>query len=113
MLFRSLALKDLGELLIAEAGHPSRLVDRLVEAGLVGRRAAEDDRRRVELSLTAGGRKLAKRVLAAREQVLDLGRAIVGDRDLGPALDLLRDLLEHSAYAELLARRRELFDRSP
>ena len=27
-----LSLKDLGELLIAEAGHPSRLVDRLVDA---------------------------------------------------------------------------------
>src|SRR5205085_9792814 len=38
-----LSLKELGELLIAEAGHPSRLVDRLVEAGLVERRAAEDD----------------------------------------------------------------------
>src|SRR4051812_50070774 len=28
-----LSLKELGELLIAEAGHPSRLVDRLVEGG--------------------------------------------------------------------------------
>src|SRR4051794_34681348 len=51
-----LSLKDLGELLIAEAGHPSRLVDRMVEAGLVERRAAGDDRRRVELSLTPQGR---------------------------------------------------------
>ena len=33
-----LSLKALGELLIAEAGHPSRLVDRLVDAGLVERR---------------------------------------------------------------------------
>src|SRR5918998_3877643 len=43
-----LSLKDLGDLLIAEARHPSRLVDRLVEAGLVQRRAATADRRRVE-----------------------------------------------------------------
>ncbi|CAA9505519.1 MAG: hypothetical protein AVDCRST_MAG45-1574 [uncultured Solirubrobacterales bacterium] len=33
-----LSLNDLGELLIAEAGHPSRLVDRLVDAELVERR---------------------------------------------------------------------------
>jgi MarR family transcriptional regulator, organic hydroperoxide resistance regulator len=32
-----LALKDLGGLLIAEGGHPSRLVDRLVTAKLVKR----------------------------------------------------------------------------
>src|SRR5918992_5788855 len=88
-----LSLKDLGELLIAEAGHPSRLVDRLVEAGLVERRAAGDDRRRVELSLTPRGRRLEKRVLVAREGVMELGRELLGDRDLSPALELLRDLV--------------------
>src|ERR687891_48314 len=61
-----IALKDLGRLLIAEAGHPSRLVDRLVEAGLVERRAAAEDRRRVELKLTPAGRRLARRVEKAR-----------------------------------------------
>jgi MarR family transcriptional regulator, organic hydroperoxide resistance regulator len=103
-----LSLKDLGELLIAEAGHPSRLVDRMVEAGLVERRAAGDDRRRVELSLTPKGRKVERRVLETREAMLALGRELVDDRDLDAALEVLRDLIEHSAYAELIARRREL-----
>src|SRR5918992_6177228 len=67
-----LSLKELGELLIAEAGHPSRLVDRLVESGLVERRAAGDDRRRVELSLSEKGRALEQRVLDAREGVMEL-----------------------------------------
>jgi DNA-binding MarR family transcriptional regulator len=105
-----LALKELGDLLIAEAGHPSRLVDRLVEAGLVERRAAGSDRRRVELSLTAAGRRMEKRVLAAREQILELGRQTVGDRDVGPALELLRELLAETAYGDLIARRRALLD---
>jgi DNA-binding MarR family transcriptional regulator len=103
-----LSLKDLGDLLIAEAGHPSRLVDRLVEAGLVERRAGGQDRRRVELSLTAKGRRLEKRVQAAREDVMELGRVIVGSRDVEPALVLLRDLLQVSPYAELIERRRRL-----
>jgi DNA-binding MarR family transcriptional regulator len=103
-----LSLKQLGELLIAEAGHPSRLVDRLVEAGLVERRPAGDDRRRVELSLSPPGRELATRVEAAREGVVALGRELVGDRDLEPTLELLRGLLEGSEYAELIARRGEL-----
>jgi DNA-binding MarR family transcriptional regulator len=103
-----LSLKELGELLIAEAGHPSRLVDRLVEAGLVERRAAGEDRRRVELSLTPQGRRLVTRVEGARAGVFDLGRQLAGDRDLEPALDLLRDLVGQTSFAELVERRREL-----
>lgn len=103
-----LSLRELGELLVAEAGSPSRLVDRLVDAGVVERRTAGDDRRRVELSLTPHGHSLYDHVLAARFEVLTLGRARVGDRDLGPALQLLRDLLHHTPYAELISRRQAL-----
>jgi DNA-binding MarR family transcriptional regulator len=103
-----LSLKDLGELLIAEAGHPSRLVDRLVEAGVVERRPADDDRRRVELSLTAEGRRLERQALQAREAVLSAGHALLADRDLEPTLEIFRDLLSASPFAELVARRLEL-----
>jgi DNA-binding MarR family transcriptional regulator len=106
-----LSLKELGELLIAEAGHPSRLVDRLVAAGLVERRAAGDDRRRVELSLTAHGRRLEKRVQVTREELLELGRQTVGDRDLEPTLEVLRELLELTPLGPVVARRRELVQR--
>jgi DNA-binding MarR family transcriptional regulator len=103
-----LSLKELGELLVAEAGHPSRLVDRLVEAGLVDRRAAGKDRRRVELSLSKRGRALEKRMLRAREDVLRLGHQLIGERDLTPAVELFRDLLQYSAYAGLIERRRRI-----
>jgi MarR family transcriptional regulator, organic hydroperoxide resistance regulator len=105
-----ISLKDLGELLIAEAGHPSRLIDRLVEAGLVERRAAGEDRRRVELSLTQRGRRLEKRASAAREAVMELGRDAVAGRDLTPALELMRELLDGTTYGALIARRRALLD---
>src|ERR687896_403367 len=72
-----LSLKELGELLIAEAGHPSRLVDRLVEAGLVERRPAADDRRQIELSLTRKGRELAGRVEEARGGLFELARTLI------------------------------------
>jgi MarR family transcriptional regulator, organic hydroperoxide resistance regulator len=107
----SLSLKELGELLIAEGGHPSRLVDRLVEAGLVRRQAAGDDRRRVELSLTTEGRRLDRRVRAIRQGLLDRGREALGDRDLEPALAVLRELLELTTFAGLVERRRELLER--
>jgi DNA-binding MarR family transcriptional regulator len=58
-----LTLSGLGELLVCEAGNnPSRLVDRIVTAGLVLRAEAAQDRRQVELSLTAAGREVAARV---------------------------------------------------
>ena len=103
-----LSLKQLGDLLIAEAGHPSRLVDRLVEAGLVERRPAGDDRRRVVLSLTARGRRLESRAADTRERLLDVAREAVGDRDVTPALELLRELVEFTHFAELIERRRAL-----
>jgi MarR family transcriptional regulator, organic hydroperoxide resistance regulator len=108
----TLSLKELGELLIAEAGHPSRLIDRLVEAGLVERRAAGDDRRRVELTLSRRGRSLEGRILQAREGVLELARRLIGDRDLTPAVELFRDLIQYTSDAGLIDRRRRLAERS-
>lgn len=103
-----LSLKALGELLIAESGHPSRLVDRMVDAGLVQRSVSGEDRRRVELSLTKRGRQLAEKVTAARESVSDLARQLIGERDLAPTLEVLRELCGHTSYSELITRRREL-----
>jgi MarR family transcriptional regulator, organic hydroperoxide resistance regulator len=107
-----LSLKSLGDLLIAEAGHPSRLVDRLVQAGWVERSDSADDRRRVVLSLTPEGRRLRKRIEAARQDVLDLARQLLGERDIEPTLRLLQEMLVHTPYKELLDRRRELFEES-
>src|SRR5688572_19318753 len=84
-----LSLKELGELLIAESGHPSRLVDRLVSAGWVERRPAEADRRQVELALTPKGRELDRKISETRAQALAAGRQLIGDRDLEPALALM------------------------
>ena len=106
-----LSLKELGDLLIAEAGHPSRLVDRLVEARLVERRPAAEDRRRVVLTLTERGRAREREAAAVREQVLEAGRALVGDRDVGTTVELLRELLAATPYAGLIERRRALVER--
>jgi DNA-binding MarR family transcriptional regulator len=103
-----IALKDLGRLLIAEAGHPSRLVDRLVEAGLVERQPARDDRRRVELKLTAAGRRLARRVENARQELFDASRSHVDEKRLVATTAVLRRLLEDTPGGQLIERRRRL-----
>jgi MarR family transcriptional regulator, organic hydroperoxide resistance regulator len=104
----TLSLRELGELLIAEAGHPSRLVDRLVAAGLVERRVSDDDRRRIELTLTPKGQQLERQIQKARADLFALARSLIGDRDIQPVLDFLRDLTEYSSFRELVNRRRAL-----
>lgn len=106
-----LSLKELGELLIAEAGHPSRLVDRLVAADFVDRKMADEDRRRIELSLTPRGRRLERQILSARADLFALAKGLVGDRDLQPVLDFLRDLTQYSSFRDLVNRRRVLDNR--
>jgi MarR family transcriptional regulator, organic hydroperoxide resistance regulator len=103
-----LSLKDLGGLLIAEGGHPSRLVDRLVEAGWVARVPAPDDGRRVVVTLTRAGRELHEHIQTNRENLLDFARSLMEDVDLDATLHFFRVLLQHSDYHELIARRRAL-----
>lgn len=86
-----LSLTGLGQLLVCESGtNPSRLVDRLVGAGLVTRVIATDDGRSVTLSLTDAGRE-AEGVVSGVEDRLhaDLDAATDG-MDLRPVLDVLR-----------------------
>lgn len=53
-----LSLKELGELLICESKSPSRLVQRLVDNGLVYKSKSINDNRKSVLHLTQEGRKL-------------------------------------------------------
>jgi DNA-binding MarR family transcriptional regulator len=102
-----LSLGELGNLLIAEGGHPSRLVDRLVATGLLQRQSASDDRRRVEISCTPGGSELA-RAAGERKQIF---RTWLGDRldgsDVATTTALLETCLRDTSLAETVRQRRE------
>lgn len=68
-----LALKELGDMLVCDTGtSPSRIVDRLVTAGLVERTISEHDRRQVRLTLTPQGHDKAHRVAQIENQLYDL-----------------------------------------
>lgn len=68
-----LALGELGDMLVCDTGtSPSRIVDRLVAAGLVQRTPSEHDRRQVRLTLTPRGRDKANRVAEIENQLYDL-----------------------------------------
>jgi MarR family transcriptional regulator, organic hydroperoxide resistance regulator len=76
-----LTQQELAERLYVTKGNVSGLVDRLVEAGLVERRASPGDRRSHALHLTRDGRRLAERAMAAQERYVrqTLGRLPAAD----------------------------------
>ena len=100
-----LSLNQLGGLLIAEGGHPSRLVDRLVSPGWVARQEAIEDRRRVTLRLTAAGARLHAQAVERTGPVFErLGQRLEG-QDLAAACAVLAACLEGTDLAEVVSRR--------
>jgi len=101
-----MTLTGLGELLVCESGNnPSRLVDRLVTAGLVARAEAVPDRRQVALTLTAAGRRVCRRVAVIEERLYaDLAAAGVS-HDMDGVIEFLRALVADLPAGRAVARR--------
>jgi len=70
----------------------ARLADRLVERGLVRRRRASQDRRVVELHLTAAGRAAVAGIRLSRELVLRARLDVLTDREAAQAERILARL---------------------
>lgn len=101
-----LTLSGLGALLVCESGtNPSRLVDRLVDAGLVARVDALDDRRRVELTLTAAGRERESAVRSVEERLYAVIDSAFAGIDAEPAIEVLRRLSVGEASGIALSKR--------
>jgi DNA-binding MarR family transcriptional regulator len=108
-----LTLTGLGELLVCESGtNPSRLVDRLVVAGLIRRIEAIHDRRHVELTLTGTGKRLARRVADVEEQLYADLQAAGEGHDITAVIGLLRAVVAGTPAGAAIARRASRDDRA-
>ena len=89
--YAPLTLTGLGELLVCESGtNPSRLVDRVVELGLVSRTTPDaGDRRQVILELTEKGRALEKQVRGIEEAMYAELDGIGTDAELATVIAVL------------------------
>ena len=93
--WQPLTLTRLGELLVCESGtNPSRLVDRLVTAGLVRTVESGQDRRQVELSLTPDGQAKASQIDRIKKQMQELMHAAGVGYDMEQVLGYLRALVK-------------------
>ncbi len=90
---------ELAERLYVTKGNVSGLVDRLVEAGLVERRAIATDRRSYALHLTEEGRKLAERGLAAQKAYVERTLGLLPPEDVAQMERLLVRWREHARAA--------------
>jgi MarR family transcriptional regulator, organic hydroperoxide resistance regulator len=103
---RVLTLSGLGELLVCESGtNPSRLVDRLVTQGLVGRARSATDGREVLLQLTSTGRRAAAQVSSIEGELYASLDALATRHDVDAALALLRDFIGDLPSGHAVARR--------
>lgn len=101
-----LALRELGDMLVCDTGtSPSRIVDRLVSAGLVRRTPSEHDRRQVMLTLTAPGREKAHRVAEIENQLYDLLDRAGEGMNIDALIEFLHAFTQQSAAGLALANR--------
>lgn len=104
--FGPLALKELGDMLVCDSGtSPSRLVERLVRAGLVHRETNELDRRQALLSTTMEGKRRAVLVRGIEEQMYAAIDGAVDQADARVLVRVLRAMAHGSPAGPALQKR--------
>ncbi len=103
--FEPLSLQALGQRLVCENGSPSRLVDGLVAAEMIERTEAADDRRRVDLRLTAHGRETAAAVAGVSIDLAELVGSLITETDARAVCDGLWSFVAEMPAGQALATR--------
>jgi MarR family transcriptional regulator, organic hydroperoxide resistance regulator len=101
-----MTLTELGRMLVCDSGeNPSRLVDKLVSRGLVDRRPATEDRRRVVLTLTPEGIARESDVRAIEDGVYDAIDSVFPAAEADSLLASLLTMVAGSPAGNALATR--------
>lgn len=105
--YAPLTLTGLGELLVCESGtNPSRLVDRMVELGLVSRATPDaGDHRQVILQLTAKGSSLEESVRQIEEAMCAELDTIGTDAELATVIAVLERVVAGHPSGNAIAAR--------
>ena len=100
-----LSLIEVGARLVCETGSPSRLVNGLVQAGLVERVISATDQRKVSLSLTARGAEIYAQVIEVEQEFNTLVGGWSEQAGIDAAMDALWQFVRDQPSGRALARR--------
>ncbi len=103
--FQPLSLIELGDLLVCESGSPSRLVNGMVEAGLIERVTSTVNRRKVTLTLTEKGQERAERVREVEQKMYCMISELLGEFSFPEIQEILWRFIEGRPAGDALARR--------
>ncbi|SEB97666.1 MarR family transcriptional regulator [Paenibacillus sp. GP183] len=103
--WQPISLKDLGSLLICETGSPSRLIERMVEDGLVDKVANPSDARFVWLQLTEKGMGKAKQIMEFEEKLYKDLESILSNDEMTSVSSTLEKMLSHFPIIDTLRKR--------
>lgn len=102
-----LSLIEVGERLVCETGSPSRLVNGMVQAGLIQRLASPTDQRKISLSLTPRGEELYAQVVKVEQEFNDLVRSWGNQAGIEAVMDALWQFVRDQPSGRALAKRIE------
>lgn len=100
-----LSLIALGDLLVCETGSPSRLVQGMVDEGLIERSPSLTDKRMVTLTLTALGQERADNVAAMEARFYEANEELLKGTPIPEMLGLLWRFVDDKPAGMALARR--------
>jgi DNA-binding MarR family transcriptional regulator len=95
-----LSINELAERTFTHQSTVSGVVSRLVDGGYVTRTPSQEDRRRMELSLTSKGKRILSTVPKTAQEVLALTIRNLPAKKRSELADLLRELVESAGFAQ-------------
>ena len=100
-----LTIRELGLLLVCEGEHPSRLVNRMVNAGLLTTESSPDDERARWIRLTPHARNLLPALREIEDQLHNVIEATVDPANLQACRAVLEGFIDSLPAGETLKRR--------
>jgi DNA-binding MarR family transcriptional regulator len=101
-----ISLKELGSLLVCEAGSPSRLIDRMAEDGLLEKIVNPADARYLLLQLTEKAKERAGQIKDFEDKMYEELEKLFTPDELAGVAETLAKLLSLSPIAETLRSRK-------
>jgi DNA-binding MarR family transcriptional regulator len=100
-----LTIRELGLLLVCEGEHPSRLVNRMVTAGLLTTEPSPDDDRARWIRLTPAARSLLPKLRKIEDQLHTAIESTVDPADLDSCREVLEGFIDGLPAGQALQRR--------